>query len=42
MARGASKLMSKRALRFLVGLLIIGFGTSAVQLGNIQLIKGNE
>ncbi|MBQ3499576.1 MAG: PASTA domain-containing protein [Clostridia bacterium] len=42
MARGATKLMSKRALRFLVGLIIIGFGTSIVQLGNIQLIKGNE
>ncbi len=42
MARGASKLMSKRALRFLVGLILIGFGTSIVQLGNIQLVRGTE
>lgn len=42
MSRGASKLMSKRALRFLVGLILLGFGTSIVQLGNIQLLRGTE
>ena len=34
--------MSKRAFRFLVGLILLGFGTSIVQLGNIQLIRGTE
>ncbi len=42
MARGVSKLMSKRATRLIIALLVLGFGVGIVQLGEIQLIKGKE
>ena len=42
MARGATKQMSKRAMRLIIGLLILGFGTSLIQLAGIQLVNGRE
>ncbi len=42
MARGATKQMSKRALKLIVGLIILGFGTSMVQLADIQLLNGKR
>jgi len=42
MARGATKQMSKRAMKLIVGLLILGFGTSMIQLAGIQLVNGRE
>ena len=42
MARGATKQMSRRAMNLVIGLLILGFGTSMIQLAGIQLINGRE
>ncbi len=42
MARGATKQMSKRAMKLIIGLIILGFGTSMVQLADIQLINGKR
>lgn len=42
MARGATKQMSRRAMKLVIGLLILGFGTSMIQLAGIQLINGRE
>lgn len=42
MARGVSKQMSKRATGLIIALLILGFGTGIVQLGNIQILNGTE
>lgn len=42
MARGATKQMSKRAMKLIIGMIILGFGTSIVQLADIQLVNGKE
>lgn len=42
MARGATRQMSRRAMRIIIGLIILGLGTSIFQLIDIQLIHGKE
>lgn len=42
MARGATRQMSKRAMRLVIGLIVLGLGTSIAQLFDIQLIHGKE
>ncbi|MBQ5825075.1 MAG: PASTA domain-containing protein [Clostridia bacterium] len=42
MARGATRQMSRRAMRLIIGLIILGLGTGIAQLVSIQLIHGKE